>query len=93
MNKSLLWLMVGALSAFWVAELVIHYFVIYPYLKTKGIHPALRWYRHFISADLAAYRTARLSAGAPLTWWYAVRVMRILADVLFIGWLYLVWSR
>lgn len=93
MTRSLLLRCWWCFFVVWVAEVVIHYFVIYPYLKSRGIHPALRWYRHFISADEAAYKMARSSAGEPLTWWYVVRAMRILVYLLVIGWLYLLWSR
>ena len=74
---------------FCFADRVVHYFAVYPYLKRRGIHPSLRHW-NFISADLAAYKSARSSAGEPLTWWYVFRAVRILGGVLAIGLLYLV---
>lgn len=76
-----------------VANIVIHYYVIYPYLKSRGIHPPLRWYRNFRSSDVAAYKMARSSAGEPLTWWYVVRTVEILIWLVAIGFWCLHWSK
>jgi hypothetical protein len=93
MSKSLVWTIVWVLFAFNFAERVIHYFVIYPYLKHRGIHPPLHWHTNFYSADMTAYKKARLSASEPLTWWYVVRGVRMLDLVTGIGVLYLICSR
>jgi hypothetical protein len=69
----------------WGTEMVIHYYVIYPYLKNHGVHPLLRWSRNFRTSDVAAYKTARSSAGEPLTWWYVFRTLRILGLLMGIG--------
>jgi hypothetical protein len=89
MDKSLLlrwgWVFFWVFLVLWAAEIVIHYYVIYPYLKNRGIHPALRLSRNFRTSDAAAYKRTRSSAGEPLTWWYIVRAMRILGLLLAIG--------
>ena len=93
MSKGLPWTIVWVLFAFHFAERAIHYFVIYPYLKDRGVHPALRWYVRFYSADTAAYKKTRTSTREPLSWWYVVRTLRILGIAIVTGGLYLMWSR
>ena len=90
MSKELMTAYWWLLIVFCFADRVVHYFAIYPYLKSRGIHPSLRWYSNFITADLAAYKSARSLAGEPLTWWYVFRAIRILAWVLAAGAIYLV---
>lgn len=79
--------------AFGIAERAIHSYVIYPYLKFRGIQPAFRWYMMLTSATIAAYRRARSSAGEPVTWWYVIHGMRILAWVIVAAMLYSLWSK
>jgi hypothetical protein len=86
------------LSTYWwvffilgFAHIGVHYFVIYPYLKSRAIHPTLHWFSNFIWADTAAYKRARLSAGQSLTWWYVIHAIRVLGYLLLIGVLYLLW--
>ena len=93
MSKELFTAYWWVLIIFCFADRVVHYFAIYPYLKSRGIHPPLGWYSNFIGADVAAYKTARLCAGEPLTWWYVFRAIRILAWMLAIGGLYLICRR
>ena len=93
MSKELMTAYWWVLIVFCFADRFVHYFAIYPYLKSRGIHPSLRWYSNFISADVVAYKRARLSAGESLTWWYVFRAVRILVYVLVAGGICLVWPR
>ena len=87
MNENLFRMAVWAFFLLLAARIGVYFSVVSPYLKSKGLPARFP----FMKADTYSYRSARLSAGEPLTWFYALRVMQILGLVLLWAVLYLQW--